>query len=144
MRSALVLVLALCAVAQADEYKKYDGKIVISSESAPATSDQLPAYLAENVAKDGHYELIRAPWQAHFAGILAKDPGGTGVTLVVYDEDDAKHEPLLSAEVSVRRRIVIVQATLTPSAGFAARKTYAVQLVSDGKVLAKSELTLRN
>jgi hypothetical protein len=143
MRSALVLVLALCAVAQADELKKYGGKIVISSEAAPATSDQLPAYLAENTAKDGHYELIRAPWQAHFAGILAKDPDGA-VTLVVYDEDDAKHEPLLSTEVSSRRRIVIVQATLTPSAGFAARRTYAVQLVADGKVLAKSELTLRN
>ena len=139
MRYALAILLALCAVARADDFKKYEGKLVLSPDAPPLGAAELPKYLAANMTKDGHYELIKQPWDIHAVGVLAKDV--SPVTVVV-TEDGAK-EPAITAEVTSKRKIVVWHVTFTTAAGFAAGKSYTLELRSDKKVLASASLTLR-
>jgi hypothetical protein len=135
--------IALCIVtlsARADD-TRYAGQIVISPDPVPTMGDQLPAYLAANATKDGHYEIVRGPpWKFHLIGFLSKDPGTTPVKLVFGD----LAKPLHTLDVSSKRRIVIASTAATVEAGFEANATYAVSLVAGTTVLAKAELRLRN
>jgi hypothetical protein len=132
----LAIVALLTTVAHAD---KYDGRIVISPDPVPTTSDQLPGFLAANAAKDGHYELVKGPpWKIHLIGFLPRD--ADKVELVFVDGD----KPLQTSPVSAKRKVVVASTTATTEAGFEANHTYAVRLVAGTTVLAKAELRLRN
>jgi hypothetical protein len=145
--AAAALLVALAVVARADDkaLRAYDGQIVISPDPAPASFDALPAYLKSNATRDRHYELIKgSPWEINLVGVLIKDPGTSSVTLVIADAADKKAAPLLSSEVSAKRRLVIASAKATTTAGFEADHTYTVQIVQKTTVLAAAELKLRN
>jgi len=143
------LLVALVPTARADDkrLRAYDGQIVISPDPVPTTEGELATYLQANATKDGHYELIKGPpWKIHLIGFLAKDPGTKAVTLQFIDpsDKDKKAAPLQAIDVPARRRMVVANTSATTQAGFEANKTYLVQLVSDGKPLAKATLALRH
>jgi hypothetical protein len=143
----LLCLLLIVGAAHADDkrFRVYDGRIVISPDPVPTTSDELLRYLDSNATKDGHYELIKGPpWEIHLVGLLAKDPGSKPVTLVFVDTADKKATPLQSIDVRAKKQLVIANTSATTAAGFEANKTYAVQLVVGGKPLAKAELLLRH
>ena len=147
----VVLALAcVAAIASADDkrlHAAYDGRIVISPDPVPTTGDELQRYLDANATKNDQYELIKGPpWTIHLVGMLAKDPPSAGkLTLVFIDSAaDKKAAPLQSIEVTAKRRMVIANTSATTAAGFEANKTYLVQILTDGKPVAKAELTLRH
>jgi hypothetical protein len=143
VRFALLLVLLVTVARADDRLRQYDGRIVISPDPIPTVADDLPGFLKAQAAKDGHYELIKGPpWKIHLIGFLAKDPGAAPVKLEL-TEKGAK-TALHSLDVSAKRKIVVSSTTATTEAGFEANKTYLVQLVAGGAVLAKAELLLRN
>lgn len=143
MRIALVLALLVTIARADDRLRPYDGRIVISPDPIPTVADDLPGFLKAQAAKDGHYELIKGPpWTIHLIGFLAKDPGTAPVKLEL-TEKGAK-TALHSLDVAAKRKIVVTTTTATTAAGFEANKTYLVQLVAGGAVLAKAELYLRN
>jgi hypothetical protein len=146
-----VLVVALCGVAHAERARggkrivDYAGKVVISPDPPPSAASELPAYLAGNATKDDHYELIGGPpWSMHLVAVLAKEPGAKPVTLVIADPTDPSLPPLVSIELTSKRRIVIAHSEATIAAGFAPDKTYAVRVVIGKAVLARAELRLRD
>lgn len=158
----VVMVMAMAWPARGDDLAKYAGQVVISRDPVPLSAGDLPKWLAENATNDHHYELIKT-WTINLAAVLTKDPGERQVTLVVVEKvdpppkrtkpkDDTKDkptevkppEPLISIELSAKRKIVAAHATATPAAGFAAGKLYAVQVMLDHAVLASADLTLRN
>lgn len=157
----LVMVIAMASPARADDFAKYAGQVVISRDPVPGSAGELPKWLAENASNDHHYELIKT-WNINLAAVLTKDPGERQVTLVVVekvdpppkqtktkDDKDKKAEvkppePLISIELSAKRKILAAHATATAAAGFAAGKLYAVQVMLDHAVLASADLTLRN
>jgi hypothetical protein len=125
--------------------KPFTGKLVISPDAPPASSDELPGYLKGNLSPDGAYELIKGPpWPFHITLVLAT--ATRTVTLVVMDKADAKATPLLTATIAPAgdRKLVLAHAEATIAAGFAAHKTYEVRLLAGKKVLAKAELLLRD
>lgn len=139
MRLAVVALLALVAVAHADEWKPYAGKIVIVKEAPPKTAGELPAWLGANVSKDGTYELLGpAPWDMNLVAVLAKDATGT-VTL----EFSEGGKPMQTLDVTAKGKLVIAHAQATIAAGFAAHKTYAVKIMSGKTTLAQAQLFLR-
>jgi hypothetical protein len=144
----VVLAIACVAIAGADDkrlHAAYDGRIVISPDKVPTTGDELERYLDANATKNDQYELIKGPpWTIHLVGMLAKDPTKP-VTLVFIDSAaDKKTGPLQSIELPAKRRMVIANTSATTAAGFEANKTYLVQILGDGKPVAKAELTLRH
>lgn len=142
----LLLIVAPFARADDKRFRTYAGKIVISPDPLPNTSDELLRYLDANLSRDGRYELIDGPpWPMNLIGVLSKDPGSRPVTLVFIDiAADKNAAPLQSIEVSTRGRMVVATTSATTAAGFEADKTYIVQLVADGKPLARAELSLRH
>jgi hypothetical protein len=143
VRIALLLALVVTVARADDRLRQYDGQIVISPDPIPKVADDLPGFLKAQAAKDGHYELIKGPpWTIHLIGFLSKDPGTAPVKLELA-EKGAK-TAMHSLDVSVKRKIVVTSTTATTAAGFEANKTYLVQLVAGGVVLAKAELLLRN
>lgn len=144
----VVLAIASAAIAGADDkhLHAYDGRIVISPDPVPTTGDELQRYLDANATKNDQYELIKGPpWTIHLVGMLAKDPGTKPVTLVFVDSAaDKKTGPLQSIELAAKRRMVIANTSATTAAGFEANKPYLVQILADGKPVAKAELTLRH
>lgn len=144
---ALVLVvsvvIALGGRASADELKAYAGKLVISPDTPPTASSELPKYLKANLTKDASYPIVKGPpWSMHIVGVLAKD--AKTVTLTISEKGAAKQEPLVSTELTPVRRVVIAHTEATVAAGFANNKTYDVRLVSGKTVLAKAELVIRD
>jgi len=139
-----VLLALLVTVARADDrLRQYDGQIVISPDPIPTVADDLPGFLKAQAAKDGHYELIKGPpWKINLIGFLSKDPGTTPVRLELA-EKGAK-TAMHSLDVRAKGKIVVASTTATTQAGFEANKTYVLQLVAGGAVLAKAELLLRN
>lgn len=143
----VALVVGLGAIAHANDkaLKPYAGKLVIAPDKPPSTLDELPAYLKIYTAKDNHYELIKgSPWKLHLVGVLASP--AKEVTVVVVDKADKKATPLLSVGLvlSAHRKVLIAEAALTSAAGFEANKTYIVRVVLGKKVLATSEVLLRD
>ncbi len=139
MKLALALLVAFVAVASADDLKPYYGKIVITKQAPPKTGGELPAYLAENVSKDGTYELIGgSPWDMNLVAVLSKEATGT-VTLEFVEGG----KPMHTLEVTAKGRLVVAHAQATIAAGFAAHKTYTLRIKLGETVLAKAELFLR-
>jgi hypothetical protein len=141
MRLALaaIVVVVLGASAHADDdkaLKPYAGQLVLATDTPPATLSELPAFLAANLAKDAHYELLK--WDVNFVGVLAKD--SERVTFVVADPADKS--PLVTIDLGAKRRVVVGHFTPTKAAGFAPNKVYAVTLVVGKAVVAKAELVL--
>jgi hypothetical protein len=133
------------AAAKLKALRPFTGKLVLSPDAPPASSDELPGYLKGNLSPDGAYELIKGPpWPFHVALVLATPT--KSVTLVVTDKTDAKATPLLTATITPAgdRKLVLAHADATIAAGFAAHKTYEVRLLAGKKVLAKAELLLRD
>jgi hypothetical protein len=142
-----VLVLgALGGTARADAklVRKYAGQIVISPDPVPTDAAELARFVEINVTKDGRYALLGPPWEINLVGFLAKDPGTDAVVLELADLADPKAPPLVSIEVSAKRRIVIAKAVATTAAGFVLGSTYQVRLRRGRAVLARAELTLRD
>jgi hypothetical protein len=146
LAAALVFGLGIAHAGATKALKPYAGKLVISPDAPPSTLGELAGYFEINVAKDGHYELIKgAPWTAHLSSWLVK-PAKT-VTIVVVDKAaDAKAAPLLSVSTatSAGGKLVNAQFDATIAAGFAANTTYEVRLLAGKKLLAKAELLLRD
>jgi hypothetical protein len=142
---AVFVLLGLVATAHAgDPLKPYVGRIIISPETPPTAASELPAYLAANAVKTDEYDLIKGPpWPMHLVGVLPRDVTKP-IKLVVTDKADAKQEPLISFDVTSRKRVVIAHTEATIAAGFAAGKTYVVRLMLGKTVLAKSVLALRD
>ncbi len=142
----LVVLAAWIGTARGDDRaaKQHAGTIVISPDPVPTEASALAAWVKANVVKGGAYELIRgSPWEVHFAGFLAKDPGKRGVMLVITDASDAKAAPIAALDVTATRRVVIGHLTATSAAGFVEGTTYAVRLVAGKTVLARCTLRLR-
>jgi hypothetical protein len=141
---AAIVLLAFVATAHAgDPLKPYVGRIVISPEKPPTFQEELPAYLGANEVKDNDYHLIKGPpWPMWIVGVVAK-PMDKPHVLVVFDKADPKN-PLLAFDVTPKRRFVIVNAEATIAAGFAAGKSYVVQIKLGKTVVAKAQLTLRD
>jgi hypothetical protein len=144
--AALVFGLGVARADDAKALKPYAGKLVISPDAPPQTLGELAGYFKINVAKDGHYELIKgAPWTAHLSSWLVK--GVKDVTIVVVDKAaDAKAAPLMSVSTapSAGGKLVNAQFEATIAAGFAANKTYEVRLLAGKKLLSRAELLLRD
>src|SRR5260221_2311788 len=104
MRWVIAVGLLLFApLARADEkaLHAYDGKLVITRAAAPPTVDEVAAFLAANVAKDGRYVLDKgAPWDVHVIAPLAKDT--TPLVLTVVDTTDKKQAVLQTIDVTPR------------------------------------------
>jgi len=133
------------AAARAKALKPYAGKLVISPDAPPTAGDEIPGYLKGNLSPDAGYELIKGPpWRFHVTAVLAA-PAKT-VTLLIADKADKKLTPLLSANITLTndRKLVLAQAEATVAAGFAANTIYVVRLMVGKKLLAKSELLLRD
>jgi hypothetical protein len=133
------------AAAKAKALKPYVGKLVISPDAPPASSDELPGYLKGNLTPDAAYDLIKGPpWPFHVTVVLASPT--KSVTLAITDKADPKAPPLLTATLTPAndKKLVFAHAEATIAAGFAASKTYVVTLTAGKKQLAKSELTLRD
>jgi hypothetical protein len=133
------------AAAKAKALKPFTGKLVISPDAPPGSSDALPGYLEGNLSSDGGYELIKGPpWPFHVALVLATPT--KSVTLVVTDKADAKAEPLLTATIAPAgdRKLVLARAEATIAAGFSASRPYVVKVMAGKKQLAKAELLLRD
>jgi hypothetical protein len=139
MRLALAaaVVVAFGAIVHADDdkaLKPYAGQLVLANDTPPSTLGDLPAFLAANLAKDAHYELLK--WDVNFVGVLAKD--AERVTFVVADDK----APLVTIDLGAKRRVVVGHFTPTKAAGFATNKVYAVTLLVGKAVAAKAELVL--
>lgn len=139
----VVALLLLFGLAYADDkgLAKFYGQIVVTRDAPPSTAGEMPKFLGENVAKDGHYERLGgAPWDMNLIGVLSKDPGGGNATLVFLEGDKSMQE----VEVSVKGRLVIAHVQATKAAGFEPNKPYTLRIKRGDAVLAKAELTLRN
>jgi hypothetical protein len=143
MRACFVLLVItiVASLASADDkaIHAYDGQIVISPDPVPGNLAQLAAFLKANASKDHRYPLIKGPpWDINLVGVLAKD--ADPLTLVF--SIDGK--PLQSIDVKSKQRLVLAHTSATTAAGFAANKTYVVELKSKTVTLARAELELRN
>lgn len=142
----LIALCVLAGVARGDNavlVKQYAGRIVISPDSPPTTQSELADYVKANAVAGDHYELIKgSPWSLNLVGVLAKQPAGQTVQLVIV-ETTPKASPLVTLDVRATERLVITSSKLTTAAGFESSKTYAVRLVRGTTVLAKAELKLR-
>jgi hypothetical protein len=145
MLMALVMVVGSGGPARADArlVKKYAGQIVIAPDPVPTDATELAKYVAIHAAKDGRYALLGPPWTIHLVGFLAKDPGVAAVVLEIGDATATKQPPLVSIEVTAKRRVVISTAIATTAAGFVVGNTYAVRLLRGKVILARAEVTLR-
>jgi len=125
---AAFVLLGLVATAHAgDALAPYAGRIVISPEAPPSVE----------------YDLIKGPpWPMHLVGVIPRAVTKP-LTLVVIDKADPK-QPLLTFEVTSKKRIVIAHSEATIAAGFAVGKTYVVRLMLGKTVLAKATLALRD
>ncbi len=133
------------AGADAKLERKYAGLIVISPDPAPTVASELPSYVQANLVKDGPYELIKgSPWQVHLVGFLSKPAGKRPLMLVLADAADPKLVAIDTLEVGAKGRLVITSTKLTTAAGYVVNKTYAVRLMRDQTVLARTELKLRD
>ncbi len=144
---ALVLAVGGTPPAAADPKlaRQYAGRIVISPDPAPTVASELPAYVTANLVKDGPYELIKgSPWQVHLVGFLAQGAGKGPLMLVLADAADPKLVPIDTLEVGAKGRLVITSTKLTTAAGYVVNKTYAVRLMRNQTVLARTALKLRD
>ena len=142
----LLAVLGLnVAFADDKRLRAYDGQIIISPDKVPTDADALHTFLQANATKDRRYALIKGPpWDINLVAVLSKEPAAGPVTLVFADAADKKLTPLQSIDVSSKNRLVLAHTSATIAAGFAANKTYVVQIIQKTTTLARAELELRN
>jgi hypothetical protein len=135
MRFAVAAAVALAVVV---------GSLVISPDRPPPTQTELPDYLKANLTADNRYELIKGPpWPFHVTAVLGT--AARSVTVIITDKAEPALAPLLSVSFKPTHNgtLLLAQAEATTAATFAANRPYVVKLVVGKKVIAISELTLR-